>query len=207
MKKMISVVLFYGALWGILEATLGYVLQFPFVPFFVSGLVMFPIAMVLLISAYLKTGSKQSLVAIGVIAASIKALNLISPMHYWRTVNPMVSIMIETLVVVGFVTIIVNKPWKQKAMAVTAASISWRLLYMGYMGGQFVTTGFVHNHLSSSLAFVEFVLLQGILSGGIALALYYIIDFLKVRMHTFIPIQFTTASAMLVLAVVLTIYL
>ncbi len=207
MKKTVSIIVFYGALWGALEASLGYLLQFPFVPHFLSGLVMFPIALTLLVSAYTKVQSYKAMLAIGVIAASIKALNFLSPMHYWRTVNPMVAIILETLIVVAVVAVIVRKPMPQKIVAITSASVAWRLLYMAYMGGQFLTTGFVHEHLASPILFLEFVVVQGIFSAGLAVMVYYSYQFIVQRVRGFVYIQPSTATAMVVLAIVLTVLL
>ena len=73
-KSIWIYVLFFGAIWGILEATLGYVLQF--LPPLVSGSVMFPIAATLMLITYQNTKSRSAMVYVAAIAASIKAINL-----------------------------------------------------------------------------------------------------------------------------------
>ncbi len=59
-KNLLWNVLLFGAIWGIVEATLGYVLQF--LPSLVSGSVMFPIGRNDSLYAYRKTGSAKALV-------------------------------------------------------------------------------------------------------------------------------------------------
>jgi len=68
-QKALFTIIFYGSIWGILEATLGYVLHL--VPTFISGLIMFPIATFILVRAYQVLGSKKSILYIGLIAAAI----------------------------------------------------------------------------------------------------------------------------------------
>ncbi len=172
LKKFWPVILFYGALWGIIEATLGFALQLPIFPHIASGLVMFPIAMTLLAAAYRRTQSAQSLLFIGLVAASIRAVNLFSPVLLtpWRTVNPMIAIVVESLLVLVVITVVIKRPWPQKVAAIMVASIGWRLTFMGVQGINLAVFDFVHVNLTSWRLFAEFTLLQGFLSGLVAVA-------------------------------------
>ena len=75
--KLFTQIIFYGALWGFLEATLGYVLHW--IPTLIAGTIMFPIASVILLRAYNKTKSKSALLYIGLVAATIKSIDLLLP--------------------------------------------------------------------------------------------------------------------------------
>ena len=52
--KLAAQIVFFGALWGITEATLGFLLHF--LPPTIAGIVMFPIAVLILVKAYKATG-------------------------------------------------------------------------------------------------------------------------------------------------------
>ena len=94
-KSIWVYVLFFGAIWGILEATLGYALKF--LPPLVSGSVMFPIAATLMVVTYQNTKSKSTMIYVAAIAASIKAINLFMPgLPPIKTYNPMVAMMLQS---------------------------------------------------------------------------------------------------------------
>ncbi len=110
---MIMTILFFGALWGIIEATLGYVLQF--LPPYVSGAVMFPIAAMILFVAFNQTRSASSLVLIGLVAASFKSVNFLMPgLLAVKTYNPMIAIVLQSMVVALVVGVMeqVSRPEK-----------------------------------------------------------------------------------------------
>ncbi len=207
MKKqsIIYAVIFFGALWGAIEATLGYVLQL--MPHFVSGFIMFPIAALILVAAYHKTHSAKALLMVGAIAAMIKSINLFFPMNHWRTINPMVAIVLESLMVMAVIGVVVHKPLQQKILAFSIASLGWRLLYLGYMGVQFITTGFLHDNLTSMSSFIAFVFVQGLLGAALALMLYYVLEWMRQHVGKTIQIKPVTATLMVVIAIALTVIL
>ena len=92
-KSLILNIIFFGSLWGLLEATIGYSLQF--LPPLVSGSVMFPIAATIMYWAYRNSESKISIIFVAMIAASIKAINFFMPgLPPLKTYNPMITIML-----------------------------------------------------------------------------------------------------------------
>ena len=56
-KTFISNIIFWGSIWGIMEATLGYLLHW--LPQLISGNIMFPIGAAILLLAY-KVNSSRS---------------------------------------------------------------------------------------------------------------------------------------------------
>ena len=105
--KFWSVILFYGSLWGIVEASVGYVLHF--LPALIAGTILFPFASIMLYKTYKDTQSKSAMLAVGIVAAAIKALNFLMPIaNPFKVINPMVSIVLEALVVMAFVTLVAN---------------------------------------------------------------------------------------------------
>ncbi len=101
-KSAILMILFMGALWGVAEATLGYVLHL--LPHGMSGMFMFPIGMYFMYNAYKKSNKTQAVLWVSMIAASIKLIDLALPTRSpMSVVNPAISILLEGLVVFAFV--------------------------------------------------------------------------------------------------------
>jgi len=171
--KLVTQIVFYGSLWGFIEATLGYVLHL--IPIAIAGSIMFPIAGMILYKAYQKTESKAALVYIGFVAATIKSVDFLLPqLSIYKTINPMLSIILESLVVVLVVTMITSEKPVNKYLALPIASVSWRTLFIGWMGLQFVLTGNLAPFIKSFEAGFNFIIINGLLSGFIASALLYI---------------------------------
>ncbi len=203
--SLIITVIFFGALWGILEATLGYALQF--LPAFFSGLIMFPIATGILTKAYQRTSSQKALLMIGVVAATIKSVNLFMPIYHWRTINPMVAIILETLLITAVVMIIVKRSAPQQLIAIFGVSYAWRTLYLLYMGAQMLATGFVHQDISSVQHIATFILIHGSLSAGIAFGVVHLSQYFSTVFNRRLQINPITAVITLVIAVALTLFL
>ena len=165
--KIAAQIVFFGAIWGITEATLGFLLHF--LPPTIAGIVMFPIAAFILVKAYKSTGSRSALVFVGFIAAGIKAVDFLIPgIMSFKIINPMISIVMESLWVAVAYPLIKGTDWKKKLAGGLAASIGWRTGYVIYMAVQFLITGFVSKYLATAGEFINFVVINGILSGAIA---------------------------------------
>jgi|LGOV01.1.fsa_nt_gb hypothetical protein len=171
--KLFTQIIFYGSIWGLIEATLGHVLHF--IPVTIAGSIMFPIAGLILYKAYKKTNSKAALFYIGFVAAAIKSIDFLLPqLSIFKTINPMLSIILESLVVVLVVTMITSKKPVNKYLALPIASISWRTLFIGWMALQFVLTGNLAPYIKSFSLGFEFVVISGLISGALASALLFI---------------------------------
>ncbi|MFW5841896.1 MAG: hypothetical protein ACOCU2_01265 [Bacillota bacterium] len=201
----LGTVLFFGGLWGLIEATLGYVLQL--MPPLVSGFVMFPIATIILTMTYFKTRSIQSLFMVGLFAAMIKGINLFFPIFPWKTINPMVAIILETLVLATVMVFVVKKSPRTSIIALLSASVLWRGLYLGYMGLQYVFIDFLHDSLTSISAVLTFMVLHGLISGLIAIAIYLT---MRTTVHApgfYKPIRPVYGSVMVIAAILFTVFL
>lgn len=119
-------ILFFGALWGLAEASLGYALHF--LPCGFSGLVMFPIGFGLMYNAYRISGRRSTVLAVGVLAALIKTVDLVLPLTGAMSVlNPVVSILIESLVVFAALKFFESR---RVLPAVFLVSAGWILLFV-----------------------------------------------------------------------------
>ena len=107
-KKYLKPVLFYGGLWGLAEAALGYLLHF--LPTGVAGIIMFPVAFYLMFNLYKSSGMQSGVLMAGCIAAGIKLTGLAIPLQSpISVINPAVSILLESLVIFAFVTSTANR--------------------------------------------------------------------------------------------------
>ncbi|RKY56890.1 MAG: hypothetical protein DRP93_00350 [Candidatus Neomarinimicrobiota bacterium] len=123
--KTIQTIILMGALWGICEASIGYGLHF--LPYGFSGMFMFPIGMYFMYNAYKQSDSKNAVLWVGLIAASIKFIDLLLPTRSPMTViNPVTSIILESLVALVFVRVFNNKKVIASSYLV---GLSWILLF------------------------------------------------------------------------------
>lgn len=107
-KKFLNLVLFYGGLWGLAEATLGYLLHF--LPTGVAGMIMFPVAFYFMSNLYKTTGMQSAVLMAGCVAAGIKLTGLAIPYpSLMSVINPAVSILLESLVIFAFVKSTANR--------------------------------------------------------------------------------------------------
>ena len=100
-------VLLFGGLWGILEATLGSFLHLPLVDaagmYACSTTIMVPIAYFLMGACYKRTNTFRSVLYMGILAASIKAL-VCAIFHL--SFNPCLYILLESACMAGAIAAI-----------------------------------------------------------------------------------------------------
>jgi len=92
-------ILFFGAAWGLIEATLGHCLHVfkMFVPLPLTGLVMFPAGFYFMMRAFKETGSTASIALTGCVAATIKMTDLFLPaVPPEFVVHPALAILLES---------------------------------------------------------------------------------------------------------------
>ncbi|MCK4716365.1 MAG: hypothetical protein KAT54_06125 [Candidatus Marinimicrobia bacterium] len=131
-KKLLRIVLFYGGLWGITEATLGYLLHF--LPCGFSGMFMFPIGFYFMFNAFKMTGKQSAIFTTALVAAAIKLTDLFVPLRTSMTaINPAISIIFESLVVFAFV-----KVYKENRHYAGAAIISLIWMVILVLAQQFI---------------------------------------------------------------------
>ncbi len=129
--------LIWGSLWGIFEATVGYLLHL--LPLSIGWLVWYPVACFFMAGVYRSTGRILSIPLIGLLSAAIKMLNLLLPGSIDRVINPAVSILFESLTLAAAVFLL-NKFLGErrrtapvKALAALGMNTGWRLLFVLYL--------------------------------------------------------------------------
>ncbi|MBU0996530.1 MAG: hypothetical protein KKE16_00630 [Firmicutes bacterium] len=174
MKKHLTTILFLGAIWGLLEATLGYVLHF--LPALISGSILFPIATLVMLRTYQVTNSKKSVFGVAVTASLIKSVNLLMPnLSVWKVINPMISILVEALLVVAVLGVLSSNKVLPKIIALPLVSITWRAIFLGALAIQYTTGAMAVASplIASTSSIVDFAIVSGLLSGAIATLIYF----------------------------------
>ncbi|NLL56330.1 MAG: hypothetical protein GX242_03850 [Clostridiales bacterium] len=129
--KILNKVFFWGALWGIFEATIGYLLHL--LPINIGYLFWFPLAVFFMERAYKSTGKLYSVLLIAVFASIIKLTNLFTGIRIDKVINPAASIILEGLTVFLAYHFFNKLPTQNKATKAAIISLSWRFLYIIYL--------------------------------------------------------------------------
>ena len=169
MGKKISAVIFWGAVWGLVEATLGYVLHS--LSLSVGWFFWFPLAYFFMDRVYKQTGSSISVLCTAAIAAIIKLVDFLFPVRIDMVINPAVSILLEGLVVFAAIKISEHKQdfYRFRYLEALTVSVGWRVLYILYI---FLMPAFYFNlsPLRAINPFMKFFLLESVMNSLIIYA-------------------------------------
>ncbi len=169
----LAVLLLYGGVWGLMEATVGFLLHL--IPRFapvppLAGMVLFPVGVLFMLAAVHASGKPAAAAGVAAVAAAIKASSaLLAPIPWLFVQNPVLSILLEGLVVWGLVAAFAfqRRSARSFPLAVTAA-VSWRLLFIA----AHVVFGIQWGLLARGVpAVLQFVLLDSLVNGVLITAL------------------------------------
>lgn len=115
-----SLLVCLGALWGLVEATLGWGLHFLHIPG--KGKILFMIGLLFMIYGIRRTAKPYAAVVIASVAAFIKLSNLLLPAHYLlrSVLHPFMYILLEGSLVTVAAVIIFKVFDKQKELLVVS---------------------------------------------------------------------------------------
>jgi hypothetical protein len=123
-----AVALFYGALWGLAEATAGHILHLLRIPG-LAGFIMFPVGFFLMRRAFSRSGRFLAVFLTSWIAAGIKLADLLLPGAAFLAVwNPVQAILLQGLAAAGI--LLAARKIRLTAAQPVLASLSWRLAYI-----------------------------------------------------------------------------
>ena len=171
-KTVFITALTIGALWGIFESTLGYLLHL--LPVNLGFLVWYPIACYFLTKAYRESGRASAVLLTAMFASLIKLFNLILPGRIDQVLNPAVSIIFEGIAVWAAVFIfhrmharMKNSRWLTAALALGANSL-WRVLFALYLA--VAVPGWVRDIsvIRSVDTFLHFMIVDNLAGGVVA---------------------------------------
>lgn len=165
-STLVSIVII-GSLWGMAEATVGYLAHIvSFFTFYgISGMIMSAIAVYFMRMAVKTTQKISSIFYVSLIAAAIKLFDLFLPfLPATKTINPAIAILAEGLsVAIAWKVFFSHKKALSSAMF---TGIAWRVVYTFGIAlfniaffGSFVLSAPVVTYILS------FILLQGAING------------------------------------------
>jgi hypothetical protein len=131
-KRLSWVILFWGSVWGLTEATLGYLIHLAALPIpGLPGLLMFPVAFFFMKKAYDAGGKMWAVFYAAAVAAAIKLTDLFLPgLTPIFVVNPAVAIILEGLAV-GLIMHYRSVPEKKLSyLEVLAMPLLWRAVFL-----------------------------------------------------------------------------
>lgn len=132
MKKNLYAVITFGAVWGIFESTVGYLLHL--FGLRIGWMIWFPAAYFFIHQTYCYTESFSSVLCTALIASSVKLINLFFPGRIDMVINPAISIVLEALAVMLVYKYVVNKQKdKRNPFVILLAGFTWRTLYICYI--------------------------------------------------------------------------
>jgi len=169
--KLLLTAVFYGSLWGILEASLGHFLHY--IPLPLSGFIMFPLAYLLMRRAFRITGDSRVIFLMGFIAAAIKLVDLAIPgLPAVKTINPAMALLIEAMAVGIYSSVKLN----QTALIprILGINFSWRVFFLGFAFLVDRFTAAKVGLVQSSKTVLIFLLVNGILSAVFTLAFHFL---------------------------------
>ncbi len=168
MKNKLSPVIFWGALWGLEEATLGHLLHISAIN--LGWIFWFPLAYFFMLQVFKKTHQLSAVVLTSFVAAGIKLINI------WVTPNlliilcPVISVILE-----GCTFFLVGKIFAGRQKLLMASlqtmliSFSWRMLYV--IAILAIPSEIMPVYPYGTIGpFVKFVCLEGALNGVLIMA-------------------------------------
>ena len=168
--EFVAKIVFFGALWGLVEATLGYALHI--LPALIAGSIMFPIVMVILYQAYKSLDSRKAILFVGFVAILIKSSNLLLPFLFpAKTINPMIAMFIQSLLAFAFIPNLSSSSIVKKIAILTGISLTWRLGMIGYYAINYSLTSFLDFRIANFDSALAFVVFEGLISGAFAIIL------------------------------------
>ena len=181
MKRDVQAVLFFGGLWGICEATVGFLVHL-LLPG-MGWVFYFPLAYGFMRGAYRQTGKTSAVLACAILSAAIKLINLPMSPRPDYVINPAVSIVLEGLAVClalrwvrekerlimrrGLLPILTSAAWRGMYLAYLLLAPTWirevSVLYQPEKLMSFVTLELLGNGLAISLcSWITGLILKGI---------------------------------------------
>ena len=174
--RRITNILLYGAVWGIVEATLGYALHLlgrvvPVVG--LAGFVLFPVGLLIMLAATRATGLALAPLGVSVVAAATKAASVAAPgVTPIFVINPSLAILAEGAIVsAGVVLFAFSRPVPTFA-GTLAMSIGWRVLFLTLLAVLPVRAGILMKGTTALLYFlivesaVNAILVAGVFAIG-----------------------------------------
>lgn len=162
-KKHSSAIIFWGALWGLEEATLGHLLHIT--AFSIGWVLWFPFAYFFMSMVYKQTGKLNSILFTSMVAAAIKFVNLFMTANLVIVICPALSILLEGISLFAILKLFDWKKWihKRKLTEIAAVSLLWRVLFL--VGLLAIPTWIMSAYpFKGTIALLKFFLYEGLIN-------------------------------------------
>lgn len=172
-KNPVLTALAWASLWGIFEATAGYLLHL--ISFGLGWLIWYPAAFFFLSAVRRQTGRAWPAALSGLLCATVKMLNLLLPGSIDKVLNPAMSIIFEALAFTC-AAFILSRAFKGRgepfagALAILLSNTAWRALYALYLRFCVPTWMCEISVISSPQKSAEFFLTQNLITSLITIA-------------------------------------
>lgn len=170
--KNICISVFLGSMWGILEATLGFLLHK--ISFGYGFCIWFPLAFYFMDCIYRKTKKAPYMLYGALIASIIKLTNLFIEVRVDKVLNPSASIILEAVSLLILYKVLEKKKKNIGVIDIAAVNLLWRMLYAIYIL-LMPKYYFMLSPLKDVYSFLNFMLLESSVNTAI------IILYIKVR--------------------------
>jgi hypothetical protein len=203
-NKFIATVVFWGSLWGILEATLGWSLHnfhFPNV-----GLMMYPFGAYCMLSAMVRTDNAvKAPIMVATVAALLKMINyfMVPSSIFFCVSNASICIILESLAVVLFMKIR-NGQWLRDLCIVSSMVFATFLIFRGYQVFNDWNEGITLSYHTFTLSMLYGWIWTAIVQGFFILILTKYINQLQVKVHNICTWEYRLSLPLFIVAVALT---
>lgn len=176
-SSVINTILVLGAMWGIFEATVGYLLHL--LPVSTGWIVWYPVACFFMADTYLKAHKASAILCVAFLSAGIKLFNLFFQIRIDKVLNPSVSIIFEAISMFCVVYLLQKLPEKlrkkpfTKAFTVIGMNTGWRILYILYI--LFLVPKWIRDIsvISSSQQLTRFILIDNLATSAAIFLAYW----------------------------------
>ncbi|WP_234123973.1 hypothetical protein [Clostridium hydrogenum] len=151
-------VVFWGSIWGIVEATLGYLLHR--MNLSVGFLIWFPLAFYFLNKIYKKTGEAWCVLYGGLVAAAIKLTDLFIEPNVIKVVNPSASIIFEAASLLALYKIMERRNKKAGILGIAGVNVAWRAIFLTYVFLFMPRAVIATSQLRALNPFLQFMILE-----------------------------------------------
>lgn len=156
--KNFCTVVFFGSIWGIVEATLGYLLHG--MNLSVGWCIWFPLAFYFLDKIYRKTGDAWCVLYGGFVAAAIKLTDLFIEPNVIKVVNPSASIIFEVVSLLILYKVMEKRNKKVGVLGIAGVNVAWRAIFLTYIFLFMPKTVISTSQLRALNPFLQFMLLE-----------------------------------------------
>lgn len=190
--------IFYGGLWGIIEATLGFIIHLTNIS---STIILCPLAFFFMNQAYKSTGKISSILFISVISACIKLLDLSTNIRLDKVINPAISILLEGSSFAIMIYILKKNEFRKgtQYIGIFGMNTLWRSAYCVYL---FYAPRFIYENsiLISTQKVLDFMIIKNI-ETSIVLIILFLLEY-KIKLPVLKKVNPAIAILLLLICII-----